>query len=558
MSNVRSIESARAPKHTADISTMPSAPQIEAGFLFAMLSPPLRTPDLIAALRLLTPEQFFVPQNARAHQAMLEIDEDGGTVDALAVCERLRGVPAPAVGWLKYLTETIAIEGAHADAPPSEYAAILLEKWRLRETIRVCGETIAKARNHEDSGDVSDSAREALTVVAESRADATEMPAATTFDVVQDVWTTIEAATSGKPQGVSWGFDVVDERLGRLQQPSYVIIGGRSGQGKTQLAWQAGLNMGLRAKDHDTGMLEGMYYGSFEMAKKALMLRGVCIEANVPTKFVTSGRIPRESNPRLDGADCPTCGAEYKFDTWDSLPTNARNEKVCRVCAARERSVDAAPCPVPAASPFDRLVQASGTISRAPIFIDEKPCTPRVLAERFKRVRDTAAEGKMLTRTGAHYPPTLIRNIVIDSIQNMPAPPGASNRSRQVELQAVSRSVLNDVAKACNVAVIGLVQLNRGIDGQKERRPQLKDIREAGDIEYDADEIAFVHREQYYMRENTPPELRNIADIVHGKGRSGLDLESPPARLWFSGGMFFDGPPSGWQAWEEKHGSGAR
>jgi replicative DNA helicase len=160
----------------------------------------------------------------------------------------------------------------------------------------------------------------------------------------------------------------------------------------------------------------------------------------------------------------------------------------------------------------------------------------------------------MKTRNGRAYPKCILRTIVIDSIQNMLPPPGASNRSRQVEVQAISRSVLNDVCKACKVSTIGLVQLNRGIDSQKERRPQLKDIREAGDIEYDADEILFVHREQYYLRENTPPELRNIADIVHGKGRSGIDLESAPARLWFAGGMFFDGPAEGWAAWEEKHG----
>jgi replicative DNA helicase len=113
---------------------------------------------------------------------------------------------------------------------------------------------------------------------------------------------------------------------------------------------------------------------------------------------------------------------------------------------------------------------------------------------------------------------------------------------------------MRDVANALGIAVIGLAKLTREVDKQPNKRPHLKDIRECGDIEYHADEIFFIHREQYYLRENTPPEWRNIAEIIHGKGRMGLDLEAPPARLWFSGGMFFLDLFVGWASWEVDHG----
>lgn len=144
---------------------MPHAPQIEAGFLFALLSPSLRTPTMLDAMRQLTPEHFFVPQNARIFQAMLELDAEGMTPDPLTVGARLRGVPAPAVGWHKYITETVSIEGAHAEAPPSDYVDILAENWRLRETIRVCSETIEKAKRGTRSEKLSVAAGDALSAV---------------------------------------------------------------------------------------------------------------------------------------------------------------------------------------------------------------------------------------------------------------------------------------------------------------------------------------------------------------------------------------------------------
>lgn len=562
LDNLRSLDAARARQTARNASTAaprvrqePANAAVEAAFLDTLMSPDTSTDERASALALIEPEHLFNPANQKACAAIKDLLAESSAIDPVIVSDRLRDCPAPTGGWKRYLCETIAAEGAHAEAPPSEYAKILLDHWRTREAIKVFEEGTTHCRTAVESIAIIDGAREKLSVLAASHAATSGPPATTTRDGVEDVWINITAATEGQAIGVSWGVPVLDDRIGRLQQPEYIIVGGRSGQGKTQIAWQTGLNIGNYPVDRKTGMREGMYYASYEMARKALLMRGICIEANVPTKMVLAGQIPRERNPRLDGAECPACTTEYRYDTWDSLPTNGRNERVCRVCAAQRSSVDGAPCPVPLPSPYDRLVTASELISRTPIFIDDRPCPPKELAERVKRVRDLAAEGKMKTRDGRAYPKCLVRTVVIDSIQDTPSPPGPANRNRTTEIQDTSRGVMNDIAKGCNVSVIGLAKLTREIDKQKDRRPQLKDIRECGDIEYHADEIFFVHREQYYLRDKTPPELRNIAEIIHGKGRSGLDLEAPPAKLWFAAGMFFDGPPSGWQAWEEQHGS---
>lgn len=49
-------------------------------------------------------------------------------------------------------------------------------------------------------------------------------------------------------------------------------------------------------------------------------------------------------------------------------------------------------------------------------------------------------------------------------------------------------------------------------------RPQLTDLRESGDIEQDADVVAFIHREEYYAPTG---ENRNKASLILAKVRDG-------------------------------------
>lgn len=561
LDNLRSLDVARAkaaakrPAAPQERAADPASVEVEAAFLDGLMSSATTPDERAAALVIVEPLHMFNHANQKVLAVVKDLCADGIVPDPVIVVDRLRGEPPPNGGWKSYVYEVLPAAGCHASAPPSEHAKVLVDRWRAREAIGVFEAGASKGREGVESIVVIDEARAKLTALAASHAAASGPPAKTTSDGVQDVWTTIAAATEhGRPIGNSWGFAALDERVGRLQQPQYVVIGGRSGQGKTQIAWQTATNLADPSRlDPETGMRESAYYASYEMAGGPLLLRGICNEANVPIKMVQAGNIPRERNPYKDGAACPACGIETRGDIYHGLPTNSRGERVCRSCLSKVGSVDVAPVPVPLYSPYERLLGASQLISEMPIFIDDKPCPPLQLAERFKRVRDLAAEGKMKTRKGHAYAPSILRTLMVDSIQDTPAPPGPSNRNRTTEIQDVSRGLLN-LGKECNISVIGLAKLTREVDKQKDKRPQLKDIRECGDIEYQADEIFFVHREQYYQRDQTPPEWRNIAEMIHGKGRAGLDLEAPHARLWFAGGMFFDAPPEGWPSWSERYG----
>ena len=116
-----------------------------------------------------------------------------------------------------------------------------------------------------------------------------------------------------------------------------------------------------------------------------------------------------------------------------------------------------------------------------------------------------------------------VRMIIIDYLQLMTA--GIKLGSREQEVSTISRS-LKQLAKELNIPIIALSQLNRKVEdrGNKDKRPQLSDLRESGAIEQDADIVCFIHRPEYYLKQAVDEEGNNIkgkAEFIIAKHRSG-------------------------------------
>jgi replicative DNA helicase len=112
--------------------------------------------------------------------------------------------------------------------------------------------------------------------------------------------------------------------------------------------------------------------------------------------------------------------------------------------------------------------------------------------------------------------------IMVDYLQlmtgtNTSGKKGFENRTQEVS--SISRG-LKALAKEMKIPVVALSQLSRGSEQRTgDKKPLLSDLRESGSIEQDADVVAFIHREEYYDRDNE--DLKGQAEIIIAKQRNG-------------------------------------
>lgn len=164
---------------------------------------------------------------------------------------------------------------------------------------------------------------------------------------------------------------------------------------------------------------------------------------------------------------------------------------------------------------FSRLVKAAGELSEAPMYIDEQPAI---------------SISEMRTKCRRYASKYGIKLIIIDYLQLMRGPEGVDNKS--VEVGEISKG-LKALARELKVPLIALSQLNRSVESRTDKRPMMSDLRESGSIEQDADLIAFLYREEYYTRENTPEDKIGMAEVIIAKHRNGPTGNIP---------MRFEGP----------------
>jgi len=104
--------------------------------------------------------------------------------------------------------------------------------------------------------------------------------------------------------------------------------------------------------------------------------------------------------------------------------------------------------------------------------------------------------------------------VVIDYLQLITAKRDAS---REREIANISAGI-KGLARELDVPVLVLSQLNREVESRQNKRPIIRDLRDSGSIEQDADVVAFLYRDDFYHSNSDNP---GVAEVHIAKNRNG-------------------------------------
>jgi replicative DNA helicase len=156
-----------------------------------------------------------------------------------------------------------------------------------------------------------------------------------------------------------------------------------------------------------------------------------------------------------------------------------------------------------------------------------------------------------------------LRMIWVDHLQIV-KPEDADRRNGGTQAIGAISNALRDLSKEFDCPVLALSQLSRDLLKRDDKRPNLGDLRQAGDIEQDADVVAFIHREEAFLSKGAPPRntgenedkyqkrtdawqealqrCRGKAELIAEKVREGEPKTVP--LLWDGATTSFSEPPT--------------
>jgi replicative DNA helicase len=148
---------------------------------------------------------------------------------------------------------------------------------------------------------------------------------------------------------------------------------------------------------------------------------------------------------------------------------------------------------------WEPLERAIGKVAELPIFIDDSP-SPSIDEIEVKT-------RELKEQHGA------IAGVFVDHLQFI----DFGGEFRAQELARITKR-LKVLAREADCPVFALSQINRGVEGRTDKRPNSSDLKESGAIEQDADLIIMLYREEYYNPETTDS---GIAEMIITKNRNG-------------------------------------
>ncbi|HPD99157.1 replicative DNA helicase [Candidatus Saccharibacteria bacterium] len=397
------------------------------------------TDAIVRVADIISVEDFYDERHQRIFEAIKKLYEKHSPIDVLTLSDQLKSS-----GFLDIIGGagylTELTNYVPTAAHVEEYANIVAQKAIRRRLIKASQTMVTFGYDEEKPiQDLIESAESELFQVSQQHV---KQDISSIEDILAESFERLDELhkDKGKIRGIPTGLRDLDNILAGLQRSDLIILAARPSMGKTALTLNLAHNIATKTE------LPVLVF-SLEMSKEQIVDRMLSMESGV--------------------------------DAWNIRTGNLSD------------------------TDFEKIGQAMGTLSEAPIYIDD---TPGITVS---DMRTKARREQHQRQLGA---------IMVDYLQLMSGGSRfGSDANRVQEISEISRG-LKAIARELNVPVVALSQLSRSVESRSPQIPQLADLRESGSIEQDADVVAFIYREDYY---NPDTDRKNLTDIFIKKHRNG-------------------------------------
>lgn len=403
----------------------------------SVLGAMLLSKDAIAdVVEMVREGDFYRPSHQIIYGTILDLYGRGEPADAVTVAAELQRIGE--IGRIGGASYLHTLVSMVPTAANANYYGRIVREQAILRRLVEAGTRIVQM-GYGGQGDVDDMVDRAQAEVYDVTDRRTSEDYAPLRDIMDDALNEIEAISNrgGQMVGVPTGFSDLDSLTNGLHPGQLVIVAARPAIGKSTIGLDIARNASIKH-----GLTSVIF--SLEMSRNEITMRLLSAEAQVSLGHMRAGT--------MTDAD------------------------------------------------WTRLAGKMGTVSEAPLFIDDSPNMTlmeiRAKCRRLKQRHD-------------------LRLVIVDYLQLMTS--GKRVESRQQEVSEFSRS-LKLLAKELEVPVIAISQLNRGPEQRTDKRPMLSDLRESGSLEQDADMVVLLHREDAYERESP---RAGEADLIVAKHRNG-------------------------------------
>ena len=389
----------------------------------------------------LLPADFYKDKHQTIFEAMLSLYENRDPIDVLSISNKLDEIgKLEEVGGSSYIASLVNMVPSASHV--IHYAKVVQKKAMLRRLISAADTIVEMGYSgNEDVDKILDEAEQKIFKVSQKYLKQDFVPIKS---ILENAFNRIDELhrDDGSLRGVPSGFTDLDKVLAGFQKSDLVILAARPSIGKTTIALDIARQVGVQAK-----IPVGIF--SLEMSSDQLIDRMLAAQAGIDLWRLRTGKL-RSQGPEND---------------------------------------------------FEKLNEAMGILSEAPIYID-----------------DTASANIMEMRTMARRLQTEhnLGLIIIDYLQLMEGRK-TSGDNRVQEISEISRA-LKQLARELNIPIIALSQLSRQVESRSPQIPKLSDLRESGSIEQDADVVMMLYRED---REKPDTPNKQIVDVIVAKHRNG-------------------------------------